>query len=187
MRLLSIVSPATRLIAFGAVSIGLLAGGAPLYSPTQDAASPSSKLSSDDSTFLTNAAEGGQAEVDLANLALKKSQNSDVRAFATRMVKDHSKANAKLKEVAVSKGIKPPKGIGVSNNAELLKLKALSGNTFDKAYVDLMVDDHKKDVAEFEKASQQAKDDDLKKFASETLPTLQEHYQMIQDLQAKMK
>jgi putative membrane protein len=146
-----------------------------------------SDLSSDDSSFVKNAAEGGQAEVEFANLALKKSHNSDVRAFASRMVQDHSKANMKLKEVAQSKGVKTPTGIGVENNAELLKLKALSGSTFDKSYVDMMVDDHKKDVADFQKESEGGADDAVKKFATDTLPTLQEHYKLVQELQAKMK
>ena len=55
------------------------------------------------------------------------------------------------------------------------KLAKLSGAEFDKAYIDMMVKDHKKDVAEFEKESKGAKDSDLKSWASTTLPTLQDH------------
>jgi putative membrane protein len=148
---------------------------------------PSNKLNSDDEKFLSNAAEGGQAEVEFAQLALKKSQNAGVREFANRMIKDHGKANQELKALASSKGLKWPKGIGAMNNAELLKLKALSGDTFDRSYVDSMVDDHKRDVGEFEKASQGAVDVDLKNFAGKTLPTLEEHYKLIQTLQKQLQ
>jgi len=103
------------------------------------------------------------------------------------MVQDHSKANMKLNDVAQSRGVKTPKGIGVENNAELLKLKALSGSTFAKSYVDMMVDDHKKDVADFQKESEGGADDAVKNIAADTLPTLQEHCKVVQDLQSKMK
>jgi putative membrane protein len=67
------------------------------------------------------------------------------------MITDHNKANGELKAFPSSKGIKVPKAIGTTNNAELLKLKVLSGDTFDKSHVNLMIDDHKADVAEFER------------------------------------
>ncbi|HEY3570771.1 MAG TPA: DUF4142 domain-containing protein, partial [Thermoanaerobaculia bacterium] len=65
-------------------------------------------------------------------------------------------------------------------------LSKLSGAAFDKAYVSMMVKDHKKDVAEFKKESTKAKDSDVKSFASTTLPTLQDHLKMIEDISAKM-
>lgn len=43
-----------------------------------------------------------------------------------------------------------------------------------------MVDDHKKDVADFKKHASSAKDAEIKGFASKTLPTLQEHLQLAQ-------
>lgn len=60
------------------------------------------------------------------------------------------------------------------------RLGKLSGNDFDKAYMKHMVDDHKKDVSEFEKASRSAKDPEVKAFAAKTLPTLKAHLQQAQ-------
>lgn len=150
-------------------------------------AADSTKLSSDDADFLKKAAQGGMAEVELGKLALTKTSSSDVRAFANRMIKDHSAVDQKLTALAASKGVELPSGKGLSNDATYLKLKVLSGKTFDKAYVNAMVDDHKEDVADFEKVSHEAKDEDVKSFASKTLPTLQSHLEQIEKLQAEYK
>jgi putative membrane protein len=65
-------------------------------------------------------------------------------------------------------------------------LGALNGTAFDKAYADQMVKDHAEDIQKFENASATLRDPQLKQFASQTLPTLREHYRMAQDLQAKV-
>jgi putative membrane protein len=67
------------------------------------------------------------------------------------------------------------------------KLSKASGKDFDKKYMDNMVDDHEKDVKEFEKASKNAKDADVKAWATNTLPTLQDHLKMAKDTKSKLK
>jgi putative membrane protein len=81
-----------------------------------------------------------------------------------------------------------------TNTAEMLKdeegmnkLSGLSGDAFDREYVNMMVKDHEKDVKEFEKASTNAKDSDVRAFATKTLPTLREHLQQVRDIQSRMK
>jgi putative membrane protein len=149
-------------------------------------AAAGSALNSDDLTFVKNAAEGGKAEVELGRLAADKSSNLEVKAFANRMIRDHAKADQQLSSLAASKGVDLPSGKGLMNDATFLKLKVLSGKAFDKAYVGAMVDDHKKDVAEFEKQSESAQDPDVKKFAAKTLPTLREHLTSIEKLQSDL-
>jgi putative membrane protein len=145
-----------------------------------------SKLSSADSKFVKEAAVGGMEEVSLGQLAAQKATDPDVKNFGQKMVDDHSKANDQLKQVASQKGITVPSALPASKQKEVDHLSKLSGAAFDKKYVSMMVQDHKKDVAEFKKESTKAKDSDVKSFASTTLPTLQDHLKMIEDISAKM-
>jgi putative membrane protein len=66
------------------------------------------------------------------------------------------------------------------------RLSKLSGAAFDREYVKMMVKDHEKDVAAFKRESQQAKDPDLKAWAGKTLPTLEDHLQMIKRVQSQV-
>jgi len=145
-----------------------------------------SAVSSEDSDFLKSAAKGGMAEVELGRLATQKAASPKVKQFGSRMIRDHSKANAKLTKLAASKGVELPTGKGLSNDTSALHLKMLSGKSFDEAYVKMMVDDHKKDVEAFEKAANDASDSDVKEFASKTLPILKEHLNLIQELQGSV-
>jgi putative membrane protein len=145
-----------------------------------------SKMSAADSKFIKEAAVGGMEEVSLGQLAAQKATDPDVKNFGQKMVDDHSKANDQLKQVASQKGITVPSALPASKQKEVDHLSKLSGAAFDKKYVSMMVQDHKKDVAEFKKQSAKAKDSDLKSFASTTLPTLQDHLKMIEDISAKM-
>jgi len=65
-------------------------------------------------------------------------------------------------------------------------LSKKEGAAFDKAYMSMMVKDHEKDVKEFEKAAETLKDTDLRTWASKTLPTLQQHLNMIKEIQGKL-
>ena len=67
------------------------------------------------------------------------------------------------------------------------KLMSLSGDAFDREYMNQMVKDHEKDVKEFERASTKAKDPDVRAFAAKTLPTLREHLQQARDIQGRVK
>lgn len=139
-----------------------------------------------DHKFVMMAAMGGMAEVEMGRLAAQKGASDEVRQFGQRMVDDHSKANEELMRVASSKGMTPPTALDAKHQAAMQKLSALSGEKFDKEYVKMMVGDHKKDVAEFQKEAGRGMDADIKAFAASTLPTLQEHLQMIQRINDKM-
>lgn len=135
----------------------------------------SSKLDAVDRHFIRKAGEGGLAEVELGKLAAEKGATDEVKKFGQRMVDDHSKANEQLKQLADSKGVTLPTKLDPNDQATKARLEKLSGQQFDRAYMNDMVKDHSKDVAEFKKESTTAKDTDVKSFASQTLPTLQDH------------
>jgi putative membrane protein len=139
-----------------------------------------------DHKFAMEAAMGGMMEVELGRLAAEKGASDEVRQFGQRMVDDHTKANEDLMQVASGKGMMLPAEVGAKHRAEMQKLSSLAGERFDREYVKMMVKDHRKDVGEFQKEAARGTDPDLKSFAARTLPTLQQHLQMIQRISDKM-
>ncbi len=137
--------------------------------------------------FMTEAAKGGMAEVELGKLAVGKAQNPEVKRFAQQMIADHTRANNELKTLAGKKSVTLPTDVGAEHKATMDKLSKLSGAEFDKEYVRAMVEDHEKDVKEFQTQSATSTDTDVKAFAAKTLPTLQSHLTMIKGIQGKMK
>ena len=144
------------------------------------------KMSSSDREFAMKAADGGMAEVKMAELALTKTTNSDVKQFAQRMIDDHTKANQELMSIASTKSLTLPAEPGAKNKMMMNKLSAMNGADFDRAYIKHMAEDHKMDVALFQKESMGGKDMDLKGFAAKTLPTLKEHKMQVDGLAMKM-
>lgn len=140
-----------------------------------------------DADFAVEAASGGMMEVDLGSYAAANASSAQVKQFGQEMVTDHSKANDELKSLAASKNISLPAAPNSDMQKKIDDLKQKHGADFDKAYVDLMVDDHKEDVDHFQKEADKGNDADLKGWASGKVPVLQHHLQMAQDLQKALK
>jgi len=134
-----------------------------------------------DHKFAQEAAAGGAAEVQLGQLAADKATNEKVKQFGQRMVTDHTKANNELKALAEKKGITLSDTPKSKDKSAMDKLSKMSGPAFDKAYMQNMVKDHQKDVAEFQKEASNGTDPDLKAWAGTTLPVLQEHLRMAKE------
>ncbi len=158
----------------------------PKPSPDSSKASAAG-LSKADATFIKKAASGGMAEVEFGRLATDKASKPEVKQFGQRMIDDHSKANDQLKQVAAEKHVTLPQSISAKDKATKAKLEALSGEEFDRAYMEGMVKDHKQDVAEFQRASKSALDPQIKDWASQTLPTLQDHLKQAQTIAPTQK
>jgi len=135
----------------------------------------SSSLSAKDKTFMKKAAKGGMMEVAMGNLAAQNSQSDDVKSFGKRMVTDHSKANEELKSIAAKKGVKLP------------SKEPSEKWSSDKAYMDMMVKDHEKDLAEFQEEANTGTDPDVKKFAEDTAKVVQEHLDLAKQTQSKLQ
>jgi putative membrane protein len=138
-----------------------------------------------DKMFMMETAKGGMAEVMAGKLAAQKGNSAQVKQFGQKMVDDHSKANEELKSLAKSKGVALPSDIG-KHKAMIDKLSKLSGAAFDKFYVMEMLNDHKTDVAAFRKEAKTGQDPEVKSWAGQTLPTLEEHLRMITDIHKGM-
>lgn len=140
-----------------------------------------------DAKFATAAASGGMAEVLVGKVAEQKAVNQQVKAFATMMVKDHSKANDELMAIAKAKNITLPVAPDEAKQKELSDLSAKTATDFDKAYVNAMIDGHKKTISLFEDASKNCKDAELKTFATNTLPIIKGHLAEIEGIKKAMK
>lgn len=138
-------------------------------------------------SFVEKASAGNAAEVALGKMALSKASNPEVKAFAQHIVDDHRKAQGELKQVAQTKGMDTPEKLGIKDKATQEKLRHMQGASFDKAYMDTMVKDHKNDVEEFEKQARSSDDPEIKSWAAQTVPTLQQHLQMAESLQTQLK
>ena len=161
------------------------AGSSQDSSKSASSASGSSQLSAAEQTFVKKAAQGGMAEVELGKLATQKASSEDVKKFGQRMVDDHTKANDQLKQIAGNKGVTLPTDLNSKDQAMKERLSKLDGEKFDQAYMKNMVRDHTKDVSEFRKESTSGKDSDLKSFASQTLPTLEDHLKEAKNIAPK--
>ena len=149
--------------------------------------SAGAQLAEADRKFVERAATGGIAEVEMGKIAQQKASSDQVKQFGERMVQDHSKANDELKQLAQAKGIVVPAAPTKAQHGDMEKLNKLSGAKFDQQYMAHMVSDHRKTVAEFKKASETAKDSELKAFAGKTLPTLQEHMAQAESIHGSVK
>lgn len=140
-----------------------------------------------DKDFLLKAAQGGMTEVQLGQLAQKKGSSADVKQFGSRMVTDHSKADSELKTLASQKGVTVPANLDSTHQAMVDHFKHLSGDSFDRAYVKMMVKDHRQDAAEFQQESTSAQDADVKAFAGKTLEVIKSHLSQIESIESKMQ
>ncbi|WP_336732553.1 DUF4142 domain-containing protein [Chryseobacterium sp. VD8] len=142
---------------------------------TQPDSASKTSLSDQDKSFADAAAKGGMMEVMMGKLAATNAENATVKSLGEMMVKDHSKANDELKKWASTAGYTLPTSLDADQQKMYDDLKAKKGKDFDKAYTDLMVSDHKEDIAAFKKEAASGSEASLKSFASSTLPTLEHH------------
>ena len=141
----------------------------------------------DDKKFLKDAALGGMTEVELGKLAAQKADSPDVKQFAQKMVDDHTKAGDQLKQVATQDNIQIPAALDSKHQARIDKLSKLSGPDFDKAYVKDQLKDHEMDARDFGAEAQSGKDPNVKAFASNTLPVIQQHLELVKNLSKSEK
>ena len=140
-------------------------------------------VAKEDADFMVNAASGGMLEVQLGQLAQTNSRNRRVKEFGTIMIKDHEEGGKKLKALAASKNITLPDSISNRQQREKERLQKKNGDAFDNAYINMMIEDHKKDIRDFEKQANNGTNPDIKAFASNSLKMLQAHLDSAINLQ----
>jgi putative membrane protein len=124
--------------------------------------------------FVTDAVQSDISEVELGKLAAAKGATDEARQLGQLLVQDHGQHQARATALADSLGAPVPTEPSDEAKSEFKRLSKLSGADFDKEFAHFMVDDHKKDIRDYEA---QAKDAEgaVGVFARDTIPTLQHH------------
>ena len=135
-----------------------------------------------DKKFLRSALEGGNAEVQLGQLAEQKSNSEDIKHFGQKMIDDHTKLANKMRQVADNVGITPPAGTQMGDKARTSELEVLSGDSFDKAYIKAMVKDHRQDLQEFRKEANTGVDPSIREAAKDGAQVVEAHLKMAEEI-----
>jgi len=137
--------------------------------------------------FMVKVADVGMTEVKLGGIAQDKGMNKRVKEFGAMMTRDHLKAGDELKGLARRKNVTLPENVGEDHQKKIDDLSKKTGKDFDRAYIDMMVDGHQSTVSDFEKASNNTKDPDVKSWVDKTLPTLKMHLDSAKAIQKAIK
>jgi putative membrane protein len=135
-----------------------------------------------DPTFLTEAIQINLAEISVGQLAQDNGGSDDIKSFGKMLVDDHTASNSKATSLAQSNGVTPPTEPKPEDKKKHDELAKLSGAEFDREFSKAMVKGHEEAISKFEAASKG--DDDVAKFAQDTLPTLQKHLKTAQSLES---
>ncbi|RZL00531.1 MAG: DUF4142 domain-containing protein [Rubrivivax sp.] len=145
-------------------------------------------LNSAEKKFLADAAIGGQYELALAQLATAQASDSSVKSYAAMLVSDHTMANQKLQLLAQRRNVVLPTTLPSDKQQVIDRLTKLTGAEFDRQFIQTVgLHDHKTDIGLFEKATREAKDTEVREFASATLPTLRAHLSAAQNLPTNVR
>ena len=175
-------SRVTSTTALTLFSLALIGANMTRAQSTTAPADAGTNPSAADKKFAHEAMQGGMAEVQLGQLATQKAGGDDVKQFGQKMVDDHGKLNDQMKQLAPSLGVTPPAQLSPKDQALQNKLQGLSGDEFDKAYLQAMVSDHKKDLHEFKKEASSTQNPQLKDAAQQGETVIQGHLQMVEQL-----
>lgn len=139
-------------------------------------------LSTSDATFMTTAARGGIAEVQMAQLAERNGQSAAVKRFARKMLADHGQTNQAMADLARRKRLTPPESMGADQQQIYDRLATLRGRAFDRAYAEAMVTDHQQDLRAFEAEAEGGTDAEVRAMAAHHVPMLREHLRLARAL-----
>jgi len=162
------------------------AGNTATTGTTAGGTSGSNKAASGDQKMMREIAHANLSEIATGKLALEKSQSEDVKAFAQKMIDDHTKAQQELQTLADSKGVKLPTEPDAKHKAMAKMLSALKGDAFDKRYLKQGgLNDHENTHKLLERVQAKAKDADLKAYAAKTITAVDQHLTLAQETAGK--
>lgn len=153
----------------------------------QDSRTTTTATDSAAKQFLTEAADGGLAEVKAGEVAQNKGSDEGVKRFASMMVQDHTGANGEVKRLSQERNISLPSEPSAKHKQKMDEVGRKNGKDFDKAYMDLMVADHKKTISLFEQAATKTQDNNVKSFITATLPKLKMHLDSATAIRNKLR
>jgi putative membrane protein len=149
----------------------------------KDSASGVVKLDANSTRFIHTVGIANTFEIQSSQLALRQTDNADVKKFAEQMIKDHTRAGAKLTGIAKNDRLPaPPTQLDAKHKKVMGSLQDKSGSDFDSAYIQAQTKAHHEAVDLFAKYGRNGDNPDLKQFASATLPTLESHLRHVEQL-----
>jgi putative membrane protein len=140
-------------------------------------------ISDQDAAFAKVAANIGMMEIALGKVAEQNSSRKDVKDFGAMMIKDHTTAADELQRIAEARRITLPVALSSEDQSKVDAMKAKTGKNFDKSYLDMMVDGHKKAAEEFQNEINKGSNADLRGFATKTLDVIHAHLDAAQKCQ----
>jgi putative membrane protein len=159
-------------------------GAAPAAAATAPATA--AKLSRADRNALTDLAMANMAEIATAKIAIAKSQNPDIKAFAQRMIDDHTKAQAEVVALAKAKGVELPAELSVKYKAKSALLEGLEGEIFNRTYIKQSGRaDHRDTHDKLRGGQDKLKDPDVKALVAKIRPIVEQHLLMADELIAQ--
>ena len=167
-----------------AITLALGSAGVQAQQQQQQPVAQAKKADKEAQDFIKTAIQHNIAEIDTGKLAQEKATNSAVKQFSAMMVKDHGEALQKARVTAKILDVEPPESADMMHQAAYLKMKVLQGDTFDRSYMNDMVQDHEKDVKEFEKMASMS--GPAADHAKEVLPKLKHHLEEAKKLDAQL-
>jgi len=135
-----------------------------------------------DRGFMMSAARDGIFHVEAGKLAVQRGSSEGVKKFGQHAIEHHTQINDELTQLASKKGVTLPKKMSKKEQEELDKIAKLSGPDFDKAYLEMEIKDHSKDLSAFQKEAKDGKDPDVKAWAAKTVAAIEEHLKMAREL-----
>ncbi|MGE0491324.1 MAG: DUF4142 domain-containing protein [Vulcanimicrobiota bacterium] len=152
-----------------------------LVMPFWAAAADDTHLSTE--KLIHKADEGNRAEIELANLALKKSNDKEVQQLAGRIIDDHREANETVKQLAKEHGVKLNEGKTKAHKDLHARLSSLQGEEFDREYIKAMAKAHQKDIDFYNQQAKSAPHESLRDYFSHTAPVLNTHLAKVKEIQ----
>jgi len=165
-------------------NLTLAALAAALIAPMAHAQAPATagKMAVNDSLFAMAAADGGLAEVTIAQLGAQKATDPELKKFSQQMIDEHTKMNAELTALAARKGMALPRAVSVGHQFCAQSLAGLSGEEFDGCYAKAQLVIHMDSVAKFEAEAERGMDPDVKALAAKSLPHIKMHLKEIKPI-----
>jgi putative membrane protein len=161
----------------------LFASAAALLGLTATLAFAQQKAAAEPTAFATKVAAANTFEIQSSELAKQRGQSADIKSFADQMIADHTKAGGEFKSAVQAANVPAPaERLDAKQRATLDKLRTAQGLAFDKAYVDAQLNAHKEAVSLFRNYSKTGRAAPLKEFAQKTLPTLEHHLSIVQEI-----
>lgn len=133
--------------------------------------------------FILQASASDMFEIESSKLALQKGDET-TKAFAQQMITDHEKTSAELKALLAGGKVQgnPVTALTEDHKEEVDELAKLEGAEFNEEYIDDQVEAHEDAVDLFKRYAGEGENAELKAWAAKTLPALEHHYKMAQDL-----